>query len=388
MHVDMDAFFAAIEQRDHPEYQGKPVIVGGLSARGVVATASYEARRFGVHSAMAMTEARRRCPQGIYLRPDFARYEAASHQIRKIFACFSPIVEPLSLDEAFLEVSGMELLYDDPVAIAQEIKAAIAKEVQLVASVGLAPNKFLAKVASDMNKPDGLKVIYPGEEAASIAALPLERIWGVGKRTADILHRYGFHTIDDVAKADAALLAAELGDFSTKLITLAQGIDDRPVEPHREAASIGREITFSEDITGPDELFSYLLALAEDVGWQLRQERLFARTVTIKVRYPSFETVTRSKTIEPFSLDEEIYQTAVDLLNKLKILQPVRLLGVTVSHLTGSRPFDLFQTNQRQEKIAAVTDSLKERFGSAIVSRAQAKVYGSDAVLNKDNKRI
>jgi len=374
IHVDMDAYFSAVEQRDNPAYLGKPVIIGGQGGRGVVSTASYEARKYGVTSAMPMVEARRRCPVGIFLPPNMDKYAQTSDQIRHIFEAFSPIIEPLSMDEAFLDVTGMKYLYPDITDIPRQIKERIKRELDLTASAGLAANKFLAKLASDLQKPDGLVVIHPGEEIGLLAPMPVTKLWGVGDATARILKKLHIETIEDFRCCDLKTLEHHLGTCPIELYNLAWGRDDRPVIPDREAKSIGSETTFTMDIWSKDEMRGVLLALAGKVGWRLRKAGLYARTVTVKIRFSSFRTITRSVTLpSSLSLDEDIYQTACEMISKIPIYESVRLLGVTVSKLgQGGRQISLFEvTNERQEKITAVMDQLKDKFGEAIITRGR-----------------
>ncbi|MBP1763226.1 MAG: polymerase [Firmicutes bacterium] len=377
IHIDMDAFFAAVEQRDNPELQGRPVIIGGLSGRGVVATASYEARRYGVRSAMPMTEARRRCPQGVYLSGDHRKYAQVSRQIMNILADFSPLVEPLSLDEAFLDVSGMDWLYEDPVAIAEEIKTRIQQELRLTASAGVAPNKFLAKMASDLQKPDGLTVIRPGEEAAAIANLPIRRLWGVGETTAGVLYKAGIETIGQLADADPALLERQLGKLAYEIHQLANGIDEREVIPGHIAKSIGKETTFATDLQSRADIMAQLLILAEKVGWRLRKSNCTGRTVNVKIRFASFRTLSRSHTLlEPVCLDEAIYQTAGTLIEKIPLNEGVRLLGISISNLEpGGKQISLFpdETEIKRELVCGAVDKLKNKYGEAILMRGRVK---------------
>lgn len=377
IHVDMDAFFAAVEQRDNPELCGCPVIIGGIGARGVVSTASYEARKFGVHSAMSAIEARRRCPEGIFLPPDHKKYSRVSREILTIFADFSPLVEPLSLDEAFLDVTGMEGLFAHPRDIAVQIKERIKKELNLTASAGVAPNKFLAKLASDMNKPDGLTVIAPEEVTQVLAAMPVSRLWGVGQATAQTLIRLGLKTIGQVAKADPAMLAKYCGQLGFTLHQLANGQDERPVVGESQPKSIGKEITFSEDIYSLEELKTELWAQAEKVGWRLRRQGLSGRTITVKVRFASFRTITRSRTLAvAANLDETIYQVAQEILSNVTLNEGVRLLGVTVSSLvTAGGQLSLFdQGEEKSTAVAKAVDRLKERFGEGAVTRGRAMI--------------
>ena len=379
LHIDMDAYFASIEQRDHPAYRNKPVIIGGLSSRGVVATASYEARVYGIRSAMPMTEARRRCPDGIFLKPDINKYAAVSDQIRHIFEKFSPLVEPLSMDEAFLDVTGMEYLYKDATDMARQIKAAIKKELNLTASAGVAANKFLAKLASDLQKPDGLVTIHPGEELSLLAPMPVSKLWGVGHATASLLKKLQIETINDFRNTDVKILEHHLGTCAKDLYNLAWGRDNRPVIPDREAKSIGNENTFATDLRSIHEIKGVLLALSEKIGWRLRKAGLWGRTITIKVRFSSFRTVTRSLTLpSPIALDEIIYQTACEMLHKISLQEGVRLLGITISKLgPESSQLSLFddkeESNERQVKITAVMDQLKDKFGETIIARGRVK---------------
>lgn len=374
IHVDMDAFFAAVEQRDNPALVGKPVIVGGLGQRGVVSTASYEARRFGVHSAMPMTEARRLCPQGTYLAGNHQTYQQVSRQLQSILADYSPLIETLSLDEAFLDVSGMEWLFPDVVEIARQIKTRIAAELRLTASAGVAPNKFLAKLASDLQKPDGLVVIRPGEEAALLRRLPIERLWGVGSVTAQRLRQLGAATIGQLAELDPQLLEQHCGKGAYDFQRLARGWDDRPVVPGQPQKSIGREITYEQDLVEPQAIGAQLLYLAEKVGRRLRRHDCGGRTVTLKVRFASFRTVTRSKTLpEPTNLDDVLYEIAVHMYNKLAINEGIRLLGISVSQLaTGSGQVSLFADQQeKKHSLYQVVDKLRDKFGDGIVTKGR-----------------
>ena len=368
MHVDMDAFFASVEQRDHEEYRGRPVIVGGLSPRGVVATASYEARRFGVHSAMPMEQARKRCPQGVFVSGRHAHYREVSAQIFAVFARFSPVVEPLSIDEAFLDLTGMERLMASPAAYARKLKAAIRKETGLVASMGVAPNKFLAKLASDLQKPDGLVVIERSHIQEVLWPLPIRRLWGAGPKTTARLRLMGYETIGQLAGADRLQLRQAFGPkLAGQLVALANGNDDRPVVPAREAQSIGNENTFLQDIHGQEAIDTELLALAEKVAWRLRQAKRRARTIQLKVRLADFTTYTRSRTlVEGTCYDEVLYQMARELYQELHVRGAVRLLGITGSNFD---PYEasLFSDTQKQQELYGAIDDLKKRFGSDII---------------------
>ena len=374
LHIDMDAFFASVEQRDHEEYRGKPVIIGGLGPRGVVSTASYEARKFGVHSARPMVTARRRCPAAIFLPGDHAKYSAVSRQIFSVLARFSPVIEQLSIDEGFLDLTGMERLMDSPRAYGEAIKRAVCEETGLTASVGVAPNKFLAKLASDMEKPDGLVVIRPEDAERVLAPLPVSRIFGVGKKTEARLSALGFKTIGQLAAADRGRLARALGDrMAAQLIALAHGLDDRPVEPTRAAQSIGREETFDEDIHSREEAERVLLSLSEEVGWRLRREGLSARTVTLKLRFAPFDTYTRQQTFpDPVSYDEDIFAAARALFRAFPSPPGagIRLLGVSAGNLCTEGELSLFDDHEKKEKLYGAIDRLKSRFGENILTRA------------------
>ena len=319
MHVDMDAFFASIEQLDHPEYKGHPVIVGGLSSRGVVATCSYEARKFGVHSAMPISRAKKLCPDGIYVYPRMDRYKEVSEQIFSIMKEFTPYIEPLSVDEAFLEVSGMSTMYSGPKALGRAIKDRVFEETGLIISAGLAPNKFLAKLASDLDKPDGLVVIPYGREKEILAPLPIKRIWGVGPRTEKILKTGGFHLMRHIqALPDESSLIPLVGNQARRIWELANGIDDRPVETDRKIQSIGAEETYEEDLTDGSAIELEFRYFANRLSKRLRKRNLLGHTVSIKVRYDDFTTVSRQKRLDTPSDHEHVFfETALLLWNKL-----------------------------------------------------------------------
>lgn len=319
MHVDMDAFFASIEQLDHPEYKGHPVIVGGLSSRGVVATCSYEARKYGVHSAMPISRAKKLCPDGIYVYPRMDRYKEVSQQIFSIMKEFTPHIEPLSIDEAFLEVSGMSTMYSGPKALGRAIKDRVFEETGLIISAGLAPNKFLAKLASDLDKPDGLVVVPYGREKEILAPLPIKRIWGVGPRTEKILKNGGFHLMRHIqALPDESSLIPLVGNQARRIWELANGIDDRPVETDRKIQSIGAEETYEEDLTDGSAIELEFRYFANRLSKRLRKRNLLGHTVSIKVRYDDFTTVSRQKRLDTPSDHEHVFfETALLLWNKL-----------------------------------------------------------------------
>ncbi len=369
MHVDMDAFFASVEQLDHPEYRGKPVIVGGLSGRGVVSTCSYEARKFGVHSAMPMVTAHRLCPQAIYVQGRYGRYTEVSQQIRAIFREFSPLVEPLSIDEAFLDVTGMEKLVGDVTKLPAKIKAAIKERTGLTASVGLAPNKFLAKLASDLQKPDGLVIITADRAAEFIAPLPVGKVFGLGSRSTEALAHIGVMTIGDLAHCNPASLKPILGKQAEEIRNRALGLDDRPVIPDEERKSLGREVTLEQDVVGREECLAILWDICQQVGWRLRSSGLWGYTVTLKIKTAKFQLLTRSRTLEePVQLDEDLREQIILLSRQWSFREPVRLLGVMVSHLSREGTTSLgFNQDEKKQKRAAALDALKQRFGEQII---------------------
>ncbi len=374
LHVDMDAFYASVEVLDDPSLRGRPVIVGGTpEGRGVVAAASYEARRFGVRSAMSAARARQLCPDGVFIRPRPDRYFEVSRVIMAILRGYTPLVEPLSIDEAFLDVSGCRRLLGTPPVIAAAIKLRVKAETGLTASVGAAANKFLAKLASDLEKPDGLVVIEPAQGRARIAPLPIERLWGVGKVASVQLREAGCATIGDLLRLDAAALEARLGPHVHHLRELATGSDDRPVVPTHEAKSVGNEVTFAEDIADAAQLRAVSDELADKVARRLRADDLRARTVVLKARYPDFTTLTRSVTLpEATNGGVEIRDAARDLLERRlgRGRRPLRLLGVTAANLVhpGEMPAaqgTLFGEpgRERNERVDRVLDEVAGRFG-------------------------
>jgi len=340
LHIDMDAFYASVEQRDDPSLKGQPVAVGGRpESRGVVAAASYEARRFGVRSAISMAQAVRLCPALVIVRPDFAKYKAASAAVFSIFRAVTLLVEPLSLDEAYLDVT--ENAWNEPIAtkVAHRLKTEIRESTGLTASAGVAPNKFLAKIASGWKKPDGLTVIHPDRIEPFLQQLPVDALWGVGPVTAKKLRARGIERLVDVRSADQVALTEAVGQLAAWLRQLANGIDERPVEPNRESKSAGSENTYAEDLIDLDRIRQEIEAMARRTSAWLLRRSLFARTVTIKVRYSDFATITRSHTA-PATRDEPgIVSRAVQLLDKTDAgRRPVRLLGVTVHNLCDELP--------------------------------------------------
>ena len=333
----MDAFYASVEQRDHPALRGKPLAVGGQpDRRGVVAAASYEARAFGVYSAMPMATAVRLCPSLVIVPPDFSRYKAASTVVFRIFREVTPLVEPLSLDEAYLDVT--ENAWGEPLAtpVARRLKDRIRAETGLTASAGVAPNKFLAKIASGWKKPDGLTVISPDRIEPFLQKLPVDALWGVGPVTARKLRARGIERLVDVRTVDLQALRETVGGLADWLRQLAHGVDDRPVEPNREAKSSGSENTYAEDLTDLDAIRTETRAMAADAARWLARKQLMARTVTLKVRYSDFTTITRSHTAPPTREEPGIIARAVQLLEKTEAgRRPVRLLGVSVHNFIG-----------------------------------------------------
>ena len=342
----MDAFYASVEQRDDPSLRGKPVAVGGQpDRRGVVAAASYEARAFGVRSAMSMTKAVRLCPSLVIVRPDFSRYKAASNAVFSLFRDVTALVEPLSLDEAYLDVT--ENTWHEPLAtmVAKRLKALIRESTGLTASAGVAPNKFLAKIASGWQKPDGLTVIHPDRIEPFLQQLPVDALWGVGPVTAGKLRSRGIERLVDVRAADPQVLRETVGSLADWLRQLANGIDDRPVVPHRDAKSSGTEHTYAEDIVDLDLMRTEIAEMAGQAAAWLERRQLFARTVTIKVRYSDFTTITRSHTAAPTRVPSDIVARAVQLMDKTDAARrPVRLLGSSVHNFCaeadGIQPID------------------------------------------------
>jgi DNA polymerase IV len=342
LHIDMDAFYASVEQRDNAALRGRPLAVGGQpDRRGVVAAASYEARAFGVHSAMSMARAVRLCPSLVIVPPDFSRYKAASQAVFAIFREVTPLVEPLSLDEAYLDVTENAWGEQFGTAVAKRLKQRIKDDTALTASAGVAPNKFLAKIASGWKKPDGLTVISPDRVEPFLQRLPVDALWGVGPVTAKKLRAKGIERLIDVRDADLELLRGAVGSLADWLRQLASGIDDRPVVPNREAKSSGSENTYPEDLTDIDTIRREIAELASHaIGW-LARKQLLARTVTIKVRYGDFTTITRSHTALPTRDEADLSARAVRLLDKTDAGQrPVRLLGVSVHNFCGEHTDD------------------------------------------------
>jgi DNA polymerase-4 len=380
LHVDMDAFYAAVEERENPALRGKPVVVGSEPkegrGRGVVATANYAARRYGIGSAMPISEAWRRCPKAVYLRPRMRLYAEVSRRIRDTFERYTDLIEPISIDEAFLDVTASRRLYGDGPAIATRIKKAIREEQELTASIGCAASKFIAKIASDLDKPDGLVVVKAGGEAEFLAPLPIGRLWGAGPKALERFRRLGCATIGDAANLERDALVRAFGDsMGDRFHRLSRGVDERPVVPGHIRKSLGKETTFGEDVADRAIVERALLDLTDQVASSLRRKHLAGATVTLKLRWEGFETVTRQRTLkEPVNTVEKILPVARELLRiadrpRLR----VRLVGVTLSALdrAASGQVDLFVRDTGVDtRVAKAVDTLAERFGSGTVTRA------------------
>jgi DNA polymerase IV len=397
LHVDLDAFFAAVEQRDRPELRGKPVIVGGdPGARGVVSTASYEARVFGVHSAMPLRTAASLCPGGIFLPVDGAKYRRESRRVMEILGRFTPLLEQVSIDEAFLDVAGSEALFGAPEAIARRIKAAVREEVGLTASVGVATTKLVAKVASDLRKPDGLVVVQPGEEAAFLAPLPITRLWGVGEQTRVALAEHGVRTIGDLAALPVDVLVRRLGAHGATLHARALGIDPSPVIGEVAAKSVSHEHTFDVDTADPEVIERTLLALAEGVASRLRAGGVRASTVAVKVRDSTFHTVSRQRTLpEPTDLADPIFRTALELVRPEVRGRRVRLLGVGAHGLGEPAQLGLFASEDPRRRAAVeAQDAIRRKYGSRALTRARllgdalAEPGGRDPMQPLEGRRV
>ncbi|MCC9602772.1 DNA polymerase IV [Stieleria sp. JC731] len=379
LHIDMDAFYASIEQRDDPTLRGKPVVVGGGGGRGVVAAASYEAREYGIHSAMPGRRAAQLCPHAVFLRGRHAHYADVGRQVREIFSRYTPLVQPLSLDEAFLDVSGTMRLFGDAEVIGRRIKNEIAEELGLTASVGVAPRKFIAKIASDIEKPNGFVVVHEDEIQSFLDPLPVERVWGVGKVGAKRLHRIGLRRIEDIRRYDADILKTKLGSWGMHLWRLANGIDAREVVPDRNAKQISHERTFSEDQSDFDFLHSVVCFLCEQTAMRLRRHDRKAGSIGLKYRREDFRTFSKSKVLEtPIDETSGIIRVASELLEMMRNTEPrpVRLIGVSLSSLVSSDTptqlslFDDPGQAQAERKVDRVIDKLADQLGDRGVYRA------------------
>ncbi len=380
LHVDMDAFYASVEERDNPALKEQPIAVGGSpDGRGVVSTANYIARRFGVHSAMPAITAKRLCPPLVFVRPRMQLYASISSEIREIFHRYTPVVETLSLDEAFLDVDGCERLHGSSVKIGEGIRDAIQDETGLAASVGIASNKFLAKLASDLDKPNGFVQITPARVHEVLDPLPVSRLWGVGKSTRKRLESLGAYSIRDVRMMPESELRQHFGTLGKRLSELASGIDQRRVVPYRDSKSVSHETTFSEDLTDIEAVMGVLLSLTEDVTHRLRQNELQGQTIHVKIRHADFKTVVRSRTLsERTDQTRKIWQ-AVDELARLYLKGrhvEIRLLGVGVSGLASRAARDKVQTelfsDSRPDPLDSLVDDIEQRFGHGSVRRAKS----------------
>ena len=379
IHLDMDAFYASVEVLDDPSLKGRPVIVGGDFRRGVVSAASYEARALGIHSAQPIATARRLCPQGVFLPVRMARYQEISKNIFSFFYYFTPLVEPLSIDEAFLDVTASTRLFGPPEEIARKIKALIRENIGLSLSAGVAPNKFLAKIASDLQKPDGLTVVPADGTQAFLDPLPIGKLWGVGEVTQKALAPFNVNTIGDLRLLPLSLLERKFGEQGRRLYELARGIDDREVQTDQETKSIGQEETFQEDLLEMDVLKRTLLSLAQGVTRRMRRRGFTGRTITLKVKYRDFRQITRSLTLpEPTDDGRMVYRQACGLLSKTEAgRRPIRLLGISVSHPDRpgqSRQLAIFESQDRPgvgNHLNRALDVIQEKFGSQAVRPAR-----------------
>jgi DNA polymerase IV len=385
----MDAFYASIEQRDHPELRGRPVIVGGAQARGVVAAASYEARKFGVRSAMPGFEAKRLCPDGVFLAPDMARYVAVSADVHRVFEQFTPEIEPLALDEAFLDVTGSLGLFGDPSRLGRELKARVREATSLVVSVGIASNKLVAKIACRLGKPDGLRVVAPGAEQATLDPLPIRYLWGIGPVLGDKLTALGIRTVGELARADPERVARGAGDRARYFIDLALGRDERPVVADRAPKSIGEESTFERDVSDREAIAQAIVAHAEEVARRLRGAGYLGATITLKMklararaprdgtgratesREPDYPLLTRQRTLGAATSDGQlIARTATELWDETQLGQAVRLIGVSVSALSPRSQEQLELFGPRRPQVGPTLDAIRERFGARMIGRA------------------
>ncbi|REJ04741.1 DNA polymerase IV [Microbacterium bovistercoris] len=375
LHVDMDAFYASVATLDDPSLRGLPLIIGAPDGRSVVSSASYEARRFGVRSAMPVSQALRLCPSARIVAPDFARYQAVSGQVMSIFESFTPLVEPLSIDEAFLDVRGVRRLWGTPGEIAVLIRRRVAEEVGINCSVGVAATKHVAKMASTLSKPDGLLIVPGARTQEFLDPRPAGAMWGVGPKAAAALQRRGIHTIRDVREAAQGMLERALGPAAgSRLRQLARGEDAREVETERVEKSIGHEETFDVDIVDADVLRAELLRLADRVGARLRAASWEARTVAIKVRFSDFSTITRAQSLpEPTDVGQRIGETAAALFDAVERRDPIRLLGVRAEKLQGrgSAGFALWDDDADRRRLEGALDDARARFGSSMITRAR-----------------
>jgi len=378
LHIDMDAFYASVEQLDNPRLKGQCVIVGGTSGRGVVSAASYEARAYGVHSAMPVFQARQKCPEGIFIPPRMRRYQEISAQVMTILSTVSPLMEPVSIDEAFIDVSGCERTQGTAETIARRLKREIHEHVRLTCSVGAAPLRFLAKIASDMDKPDGMTIIHPREVTNFISTLPIQKVPGVGKKALQSLNEIDITCLGQVNRVSKQTLERRLGKFGLRLIELASGNDKTPVTPARERKSISSECTLAKDTRNIDQLKKIILGQSQTVAGGLRKKSFRARTITLKIKHLDFKQFTRSLTLAtPTQSSEIVYQTAVRLLERYHLKHEIRLIGVGASGLISAHAplqTDLFDSKEsfqdhNWEKVDKALDGISKKFGHKMVQR-------------------
>jgi len=389
LHADMDAFYASIEQREHPELRGRPVIVGGSQARGVVSAASYEARKFGVRSAMPGFEAKRLCPDGVFVSPNMELYASVSADVHRVFEQFTPEIEPLALDEAFLDVTGSLSLFGDADTLGRELKRRVHDATALVVSVGIASNKLVAKIACRLGKPDGLQVVLPGQERATLAPLPIRFLWGVGPVLGDKLMALGVRTIGDLAQAEIERVARAAGDRAQYFVELAQGIDARAVVAERAPKSIGEESTFDRNVSDRETVAQAIVAHSEEVARRLRGAGYLGGTVTLKMklakarppregtgrateaREPDYPLLTRQRRIAAATSDGQVIaRTALELWDETQLGEAVRLIGVSVSGLLPRSQEQLELFAPRRPQVGPTLDAIRERFGSRVIGRA------------------
>ncbi len=381
LHMDMDAFFAAVEELLHPEWRGKPLVVGadpkGGKGRGVVSTANYEARKYGVHSAMPISQAYRLCPQAIYVEPHGRLYQEYSRKVFAVLEKFSPRIEPLSIDEAFLDMTGSLHLFGSVENMGQELKKQIFQITGLTASVGIAPVKSVAKIASDFQKPDGLTIVPPSKIQEFLDPLPITRLWGVGQKTFDALHKLGIETVAQLRQIPREVLEAKFGKMGIHIYRMARGQDEREVEPEEVVKSVSNEVTFEEDQSDWELIRDTVFRLSEKVAGRLRRAGIAGRTVHLKIRFQDFKTYTRSQTLQhPVQLTEDIFATASQLLEEFEgSPRAVRLLGVGVSHLENRQVVQLSlweDEDRRKLKLEQVMDQIQDRFGKGVIMHARS----------------
>jgi len=381
LHVDMDAFYASVEQLDNPRLKGRCVIVGGTGGRGVVSAASYEARAFGVRSAMPIFQARQRCPQGVFIQPRMDRYREVSAEVMAVLQEFSPLVEQVSIDEAFMDLSGTERLHGPPDEVGRTLKKQILESVRLTCSVGVAPNRFLAKIASDYKKPDGLTVIHPDQVADFIDRLPIGKVPGIGPKTQPKVAEFGIRFLGDIRKFPEPTLASIFGSYGRRLLELSRGIDPTPVTPDAPAKSVSSECTLEEDTREKSALTRCLLEQAEEVAAGLRSEGVKARTVVLKIKHADFRLCTRRTTFTlPTQSSKELYRQALRLLEEYRITQKIRLIGLGATGFVPAdapRQQELFAGEERSregwEKVDRTVESIKSKFGDKVIQRATLK---------------